>query len=118
MSNPAYVRGDYFAEDRYLTADPAAGLLRDPTGTPMLVLPRALLDSLHEVLAAECGPVAERVLAAVGRKWGQAFAARFERELSEYYGAPLAEWPFARFETCVASALAILGWGRTELDTT
>src|SRR5437899_3381613 len=117
MADPAYARGDYFSKDRYLTADPAAGLLRDPAGTAMLVLPSALLDSLNEILDAEFPP-AERVLPAVGRTWGQAFAARFQRELSEYYGAPLAEWPFARLETCITSALARLGWGRAELDTT
>jgi hypothetical protein len=118
MANAAHVHGDYFAEDRFLTADPAAGLLRDPAGTPIVVLPRALLDTLNEVLAAECGPKADRVLAATGRTWGQAFAQRFRRELSDYYAAPLEEWPFARLETCIASALDRLGWGRAELDTT
>lgn len=118
MANPAPTPGDYFAEDRYLAADAAAGLLRDPAGTPIVVLPRALLGSLNEVLTVECGPKADRVLAAVGRTWGQAFAARFQRDLSEYYGALIAEWPFARLETCIVSALAGLGWGRAELDTT
>ena len=117
MANPAHVRGDYFAEDRYLTADPAAGLLRDPAATPIVVLPRELLDSLNEVLATACGPKADRVLAATGRNWGHAFAERFRRELSHYYAAPLEEWPFARLETCIASALDRLGWGRPELDT-
>lgn len=117
MSDPAHERGDYFAEDRYLTADAAAGLLRDPAGTPMLVIPQAWLASLHQFLAAECGPVADQLLATVGRTWGQAFAMRFQRDLSEYYGAPIAEWPFARLETCIASALAAQGWGRAELDT-
>jgi hypothetical protein len=117
MASPAHERGDYFAEDRYLTADAAAGLLRDPAGTPMLVLPQSWLISLHEVLTAECGPVADKLLAATGHTWGQALALRLQRELSEYYGAPLAEWPFARLETCIASALATQGWGRAELDT-
>jgi hypothetical protein len=118
MADPAQDRGDYFAEERYLTADAAAGLLRDPAGTPIVALPPALLDSLNEVLAVECGEKADRVLAAAGRQWGQAFAVRFDRELSEYYAAPLAEWPFARLETCITSALARLDWGRAELDTT
>src|SRR5262245_33379860 len=117
MANPAPVRGDYFAEERYLTSDAVAGLLRDPAGAPVVVLPRALLDSLNEVLAIECGEKADRVLAAAGRTWGQAFAAQFQRDLSEHYGAPLPEWPFARLETCIVSALARLGWGRAELDT-
>src|SRR5262245_36571518 len=117
MANPAPVRGDYFAEERYLTSDAVAGLLRDPAGAPVVVLPRALLDSLNEVLAIECGEKADRVLAAAGRTWGQAFAAQFQRDLSEHYGAPLPEWPFARLETCIGSALARLGWGRPELDT-
>src|SRR5262245_32098849 len=117
MANPAHARGDYFAEDRYLTADPGAGLLRDPAGTPIVVLPRALLDSLMDVLSAERGPAADRVLAAVGRTWGRSFAERFQRELADYYGAPLAEWPFARLETCIASALDRLGWGQAALDT-
>jgi hypothetical protein len=117
MANAEPERSDYFAEDRYLTADAANGLLRDPAGTHMLVIPQAWLASLHEYLAAECGPVADQLLATVGRTWGQAFATRFQRELSEYYGAPLAEWPFARLETCIASALAAQGWGRAELDT-
>lgn len=117
MADPADERGDYFAEDRYLTADAAAGLLRDPAGTPMLVLPQAWLASLHEVLAAECGPEADQLLATVGRTWGQAFAMRLQRELSEYYGTPIAEWPFARLEASIASALAAQGWGRAELDT-
>jgi hypothetical protein len=118
MANPAPACGDYFAEDRYLAADPEAGLLRNPAGTPILVLPRDLLDSLREAISAEFGPKADRVFAAAGRKWGEAFAARFQRELSEYYGAPLGEWPFARLETCIVSALDRLGWGRAELDTT
>jgi hypothetical protein len=117
MANPAHVHGDYFAEDRYITSDPAAGLLRDPAGTPMLVFPPSWLASLYDLLAAECGPAADRVLAGAGRTWGQGFAQRLQRELSEYYGAPFAEWPFARLEACVASALATMGWGRAELDT-
>src|SRR5437763_6885141 len=117
MATPAFSRGDYFAEGDYLSPDPATGAPRDRAGAAVLALPDGLLGSLHDVLAAECGPAGGRILGAAGRDWGRAFAARFDRDLSDYHGAPLAEWPFARFQACVTSALAHLGWGRAELDT-
>jgi uncharacterized protein len=106
MPTPAFTRGDSFA---------AGGAGR--AGSAALVLPAGLLGSLHEVLAAQCGPAADRVLRECGRDWGRAYAASFDRDLSDHSGAPLADWPFARFETCVASALAHHGWGRVAIDT-
>jgi hypothetical protein len=110
-------RGDYFAEGDFLHADPATGVLTDRAGIPMVVLPESLLHALNATVAAECGPAADRVLADCGRSWGRAFAERFDRDLSAYFGVPLAEWPVARFEACLSSAMAHLGWGRPRLDT-
>jgi hypothetical protein len=116
-SHPAPpARGDYFAADDYFGTDVAAGVARDRAGTRVVSLPEELLDGLHETLAAECGPAAERVLKSCGRAWGRRLAERLAHELGEYHNEPLAAAPVARFQAALHGAFCVLGWGVLALD--
>jgi predicted hydrocarbon binding protein len=118
MDTPQPPRGDYFGDDDYARTDVAAGVTTDRAGTRLVGLPEDFLTAMHKTLSTECGPAAARVLKAAGRDWGRRLAERLSTELGEYYGAPLADAPVARFQADLQSAFRRLGWGVLTLDFT
>ena len=108
------VRGDAFAGG--LKADGRAGTLTDDRGQPVVACPADLLSSLQQTLDHECGPAAEAVLRAIGRRFGELLADRVGRDLADHHVAPLLELPTAVVQAGIASAMAGWGWGRVEWD--
>lgn len=123
-SEPAYVRspdnyimrGNFFAEGEFCRTDPATGVTRNRAGTRLCALTSDFLVGLRTAVSYECGPAADEVLKKTGLKWGRKFAERFEKELSEFYGRPLHEFPLAMFQICLAEAFSHHGWGLLTLD--
>jgi hypothetical protein len=103
-------RGNYFADDGFFQSDLAAGVTRDRAGTRVLALPEEFLAALDQTVADA------RVLHAAGRTWGRRLAERLERELSDYYGEPLAAAPLARFQAALSGLFRAFGWGVPTLD--
>jgi predicted hydrocarbon binding protein len=112
------MRGDYFAEGDYLKTDIAKGVTRNRSGVRMLSLTSDFLMGLRSALRNQCGEAAEAVFKDCGRNWGKQFAARFEAELSAYYGTPMKEAPFGVFEACVVQSFSHHGWGKLTFDLT
>jgi predicted hydrocarbon binding protein len=109
-------RGSYYAEGAWVRTDPARGVARSRQGTRMVSLTSDFLLGFRKAIEDECGPAAPLVFKSAGRKWGLLFAKRFEKEMSEFYGKPLREFPLAVFQACFVEMASHHGWGRLSLD--
>lgn len=112
----ALPRGNYYTDGSYMTTDLRKGVTRNRAGTRMVALTNDFLLGFRGALADECGPAADTVLKTCGRTWGKRFAARFEREMTDFYGIAAGDFSMAMFHACLAEAFARHGWGRLELD--
>lgn len=109
-------RGNYFAESRYVSTDVATGVMRNRAGSRIVVLTVEFLVGFRRAILDECGQAADAVFKSCGRRWGQLFAKRFEREMTEFYARPLKEFPLAMFKACLAELFSHHGWGQVTLD--
>lgn len=110
------VRGNYFAEGKYIKTDVRTGVMRNRAGTRMLALSSDFLLGLISALDNECGPAAVSVFRSCGRTWGKRVAERFAKEMEEYYGMPLADFPLSQFTACLCEMFNHHGWGKLALD--
>src|SRR5262245_44957410 len=104
-------RGNYFAEDSYLSQDLGAGTLRNRAGARMLALADNFLVATLNTLHEELGTQAEPVLKDMGRDWGRRAAEQFAAEMGEFYGRPLMQLPLAMFAANITEAFRHHGWG-------
>ena len=110
------IRGNYFAEGKYLKTDVRTGVMRNRAGTRMLALTSDFLLGLVSALNNECGPAATAVFRSCGRTWGKRVAERFATEMQEYYGMPLSDFPLSQFNACLYEMFNHHGWGKLELN--
>jgi len=113
-----YTRGNYFAERSFVKTDIQGGVTRNRSGTRIVSLTSDFLKGLRNAMFQECGPAANMVLTTCGKSWGRMFAQRFEREMTEFYGAPFRQAPVVFFETCLSEAFSHHGWGKFQIDYT
>ena len=106
---------NYYNDD-YLETDVRSGVTTNRAGTRLLALSSDFLLGLHQALSTECGEAASTVFRTCGRTWGRQFGVKFERELTQFYGRPMREFPVALFEACLKEAFSRHGWGRVEID--
>jgi len=119
MSEVQQMPGDnYFAERHFIKTNPKTGVARNRSGTRMLSLTTDFLIGLRKAMIAECGPAANLDFRSSGRKWGEMFAKRFDKEMSDFYQQPLKEMPMYFFEACVLEAFSHHGWGSLRMDYT
>lgn len=109
-------RGNLYAEGLYARTDVARGVTRNRLGTRLCALSSDFLIGLRRAITEECGSAAELVFKTCGTKWGRLYARRFEKELSEFYGRPLAEFTMATFMACLVELFSHHGWGKLRLD--
>jgi uncharacterized protein len=110
------MRGNFFAESTYLKTDIAKGTTRNRAGTRIVCLTADFLHGFRRAVTDECGPAADSVFKACGKKWGILFARRFEKEMSDFYGKPLREFVLALFQACLVELFSHHGWGKPILD--
>jgi predicted hydrocarbon binding protein len=108
-------RPNFYAEGDYLRTDLAKGVTRNRLGTRICALTEDFLTGFRKAIIDECGPAADTVFKSIGRKWGALFAKRFEKEMTEYHGKALKEFPMAVFQACLVELFSHHGWGRLEL---
>lgn len=116
----SYVRvlDGYYARPGYFTTDLARGMIRTPTGARICVVTEDFLRGFRAAVRFECGKATDRVFKKCGVRWGAAFAARFERELSDHFGVPAKELSAGLVQNCLDEAFRHHGWGRVVLDLT
>ena len=112
------MRGNFYAESAYLKTDIALGTTRNRAGTRIICLTADFLHGFRRAITDECGPAAETVFKSCGKRWGKLFAARFEKEMTEFYGKPLQEFMLALFQACLVELFSHHGWGKPVLDLT
>lgn len=109
-------RPNYFAEGLYASTDVIKGVTRNRAGTRIIALSEDFLLGMRRVLIDECGAAADSVAHSIGKKWGRLFAQRFSREMNDYYGRPINEFPLAVFHACLIELFSHHGWGRIRLE--
>lgn len=107
---------DYYSEELYMTADIETGVLYNRAGRRMLALTDDFLIGLHRALEKECSDRAPQVLYTCGKRWGTNFAIGLDQEWSEFYKAPVADFPLAMLESLVVQEFGHNGWGLLEFD--
>lgn len=107
---------NYYAPDVYVQGDFELGLLENRSGVRLIALPEILLEAIYTGLADEVGSSAGMVLFQCGRWWGKSFYRRFAKEVSEYYGKPLAEMEMVEFLQSLKQCWKTHGWGVLDLD--
>jgi predicted hydrocarbon binding protein len=109
-------RGNYFAEDAYLSQDLGAGTMRNRSGTRILAMGDDLLVATINVLGETLGEQAPAVIKEMGRDWGRRTAQQFGAELEPFYGKPVTQLPLAMFTACLTEAFRHDGWGAVHID--
>ncbi len=109
-------RSNYFAEGKYAKTNPQTGVTRTPGGTRLVALSDDFLRGLQRAVADECGPAATTVFYTCGQRWGELFAKRMEKELSDYYGQSLSTFSVPMFEATLVELFSHHGWGRLKFD--
>lgn len=99
-----------------MTADIETGVLYNRAGRRMLALTDDFLIGLHRALEKECGERAPKVLYTCGKRWGTNFAVGLGQEWSEFYAAPIADFPLAMLESLIIQEFGHNGWGLLEFD--
>lgn len=107
---------DYYAEELYMSADVETGVLYNRSGRRMLALTDDFLVGLHRALEKECSERAPAVLYSCGKRWGKNFATGLAQEWSEFYQAPISEFPLAMLESLIVQEFGHNGWGILEFD--
>jgi predicted hydrocarbon binding protein len=110
--------GNFYAEGLYCRTDVRRGVTRTRTGARLVALTSDFLIGFRRAIVDECGPAADTVFAACGRKWGGFLARRFEEEMSAFHGRPLRDTSLARVQACLADLFSHHGWGNVRLDLT
>ena len=120
MSNAAEpqvrLKGNTYARPDYFTTDVSKGSTRTPTGTRICTLTSDFLLGFRDALVYECGGAFRGVMKSCGKRWGQTFASRFEKELMGLYQTPVKELPAGVVHACLADAFAYHGWGKLNID--
>jgi len=109
---------NYYVEKLYMTANVETGVLVNRSGRRMIALTNDFLLGLHRALEKECGDRVEKVLYHCGRKWGRNFGKGLEGAWSEFYKAPLKEFPLSFFQSLLVQEFGHNGWGILTLDYT
>lgn len=109
------LRGNYFASDAYVQGDFEFGLIENRQGARLIALPEVLLQAIYASLETEVGSAAGVVLFNCGRWWGKNFYRRFNEELSEYYGKPLAQMEMVELLQSLKQCWKTHGWGIMDL---
>ena len=108
--------GNHFAFDAYVEGDFELGLITNRHGSRLLALPHTLLASIQASLTYEVGDSSRLVLFQCGKWWGKNFYRRFNEEVSQYYGKPLAQLEMVEFLQCLKECWKTYGWGLLEID--
>jgi uncharacterized protein len=114
----APVGGNYYAEGLYAQTDVRRGVTRTRAGVRLVTLTTDFLVGFRRAITDECGPAADTVFAACGRKWGGFLAKRFEAEMSAFHGRPLSEMSLAKVQALMGDLFSHHGWGPVRLDLT
>ncbi len=108
--------GNYFASDAYVQGDFEFGLIENRKGSRLIALPEVLLQAINVSLKEEVGSAAGIVLFNCGRWWGKNFYRRFDEELSEYYGKPIAQMEMVELLQSLKQCWKTHGWGIMNLE--
>lgn len=108
--------GNYFASDAYVQGDFEFGLIENRKGSRLIALPEVLLQAINVSLKEEVGSAAGVVLFNCGRWWGKNFYRRFDEELSEYYGKPIAQMEMVELLQSLKQCWKTHGWGIMNLE--
>lgn len=108
--------GNYFASDAYVQGDFEFGLIENRQGSRLIALPEVLLQAINVSLKEEVGSAAGIVLFNCGRWWGKNFYRRFDEELSEYYGKPIAQMEMVELLQSLKQCWKTHGWGIMNLE--
>jgi uncharacterized protein len=114
----SYVRllNGYFSRPDFFAADVEKGTIRTPTGTRICALTDDFLLGFRTAVQFECGKATDRVFKSCGKRWGKTFVERFDRELTEHFGVPLADVSTGLVERCLDEAFRHYGWGKPTID--
>ncbi|MGD1918880.1 MAG: V4R domain-containing protein [Pleurocapsa sp.] len=108
--------GNYFASSAYVQGDFEFGLIENRQGSRLIALPEVLLQAINVSLKEEVGSAAGIVLFNCGRWWGKSFYRRFNEELSEYYGKPIAQMEMVELLQSLKQCWKTHGWGILNLE--
>lgn len=112
------VPSNYFATESYVRSELEMGLLENRRGDRLIALPETLVQAIYSGLEKETGQASRLVLFNCGGWWGKNFYARFQEELTEYYGEALADMSMADFLQNLQQCWITHGWGKIDLDYT
>ena len=108
--------GNYFASNAYVQGDFEFGLIENRQGSRLIALPEVLLQAIDTSLKEEVGSAAGIVLFNCGRWWGKNFYRRFEAELTQYYGKPIAQMEMVELLQTLKQCWKTHGWGILDLE--
>lgn len=109
------LQGNYFASDAYVQGDFEFGLIENRQGARLIALPEVLLQAIYASLETEVGSAAGVVLFNCGCWWGKNFYRRFNEELSQYYGKPIAQMDMVELLQSLKQCWKTHGWGTMDL---
>jgi predicted hydrocarbon binding protein len=109
-------RGNYFAEANCFHTNVRRGVTHNRSGTRIIALSEDFLRGLRAAVIDECGPAADTVFRTCGRRYGELFAKRFEKEMTEFYGQKPHDFIFALFNACLVELFNHHGWGLLRMD--
>ena len=110
------LRGNYFSRSAYVNGDFEFGLIENRQGARLIALPEILLQAIDVSLKDELGSAAGIVLFNCGRWWGKNFYRRFDQELSNYYGKPIAQMEMVQLLQSLKQCWQTHGWGILNLE--
>lgn len=110
------LKGNVYARPDFFRTDVKKGVTRSAFGTRMCALTSDFLLGFRDALVYECGRSFAPVLKACGRRWGEVFIRRFDREITQVYQASAADLPAGIVHTCLAEYFAAHGWGQLVID--
>jgi len=116
VPNETLMRGSFYADSTYCHTDVGQGVTRNRAGTRLIALSADFLLGFRRAIMDECGPAAGTVFKTCGHKWGVMLAHRFSKEMTDFYGKPVAEFKLALFQACVVEMFNHHGWGLLTLD--
>jgi len=106
------IKGNYFGDPFYFRTDVTTGVCRTPAGVRICTLTADFLLGLLNAISFECGRGSSSVLKSVGKRWGEQFIKRLDRELSGFYQHPFTQLPLQLIHVCLDDAFAAHGYGR------
>lgn len=115
---PFRLRPGFYSRPDFFVTDIVKGTTRTATGTRVCALTNDFLIGFRDALIYETGKSYRKVMKRCGRRWGEQFAKRFEKEIGNYFKASLSELSAGTVHTYLVEAFNYHGYGLLKINLT